>query len=362
MSRFAVFVDAGYFYAAGAVAVSGSPASRHNVSINSTGELARAIADRASGQCANSALLRIYWYDAIQGPRMSLEQATLAKEPGVKVRLGSLNAQGEQKGVDSLVVTDLIELARNKAIADAVVVSGDEDLRIAVQVAQSFGVRVHILAVGDAARNVSPSLQMEADSVESLEPAWLARHLTVRGESTARAATGPQQAQSKQAAAPAAAMSLPEAANAVAQELLRPLQPGDISALFAHFAGDQSVPPEFDRKLIAKTATRIGRQLEAAEKRQIRGVFVTQVRMCADFEVQRRKVLAVGVKNLYPAALHELREFLVSRGLAAKPGFREFYDAWLSSPIVEVGQSVSGPWISAQQIDEMREQLTALRL
>ena len=54
----------------------------------------------------------------------------------VKLRLGQLNSAGQQKGVDSLIVTDLMELARNKAISDAVVVTGDEDIRIAVQIAQ----------------------------------------------------------------------------------------------------------------------------------------------------------------------------------------------------------------------------------
>jgi uncharacterized LabA/DUF88 family protein len=34
-----------------------------------------------------------------------------------------------------LIGTDLIELARNHAISDAVLLSGDEDLRIGVQIA-----------------------------------------------------------------------------------------------------------------------------------------------------------------------------------------------------------------------------------
>ena len=46
---------------------------------------------------------------------------------------------GRQKGVDSLIVTDLIELARNHAISDAVLLAGDEELRIGVQIAQSLG-------------------------------------------------------------------------------------------------------------------------------------------------------------------------------------------------------------------------------
>jgi hypothetical protein len=37
----------------------------------------------------------------------------------VKVRLGFVNSVGEQKGVDWLIVTDMIALARNRAISDA---------------------------------------------------------------------------------------------------------------------------------------------------------------------------------------------------------------------------------------------------
>ena len=74
-------------------------------------------------------LLRVYWYDGTStGP--TAQHLTLAHLDNVKVRLGFVNSVGEQKGVDSLIVTDMITLARNRAISDAVLVSGDEDLQI----------------------------------------------------------------------------------------------------------------------------------------------------------------------------------------------------------------------------------------
>lgn len=106
--------------------------ARRNISIRNVPELIAALKEQASKQCENPSLLCIYWYDAIQGPRMSLEQSMLAHQVGLKLRLGTLNNGGEQKGVDSLIVTDLIELARNRAISDAVILSGDEDLRVSV--------------------------------------------------------------------------------------------------------------------------------------------------------------------------------------------------------------------------------------
>jgi uncharacterized LabA/DUF88 family protein len=275
MRRFAVFVDAGYLLAAGAEAVSGAPARRHNISLRDAKEFTRALVERASAQCSIPDLLRVYWYDAMQGARISLEQSTVAHQAGVKLRLGSLNNAGEQKGVDSLIVTDLIELARNGAIVDAVLVSGDEDLRVAVQVAQTFGVRVHLLAVGDASRNVSPSLQMEADSVDTLDRVWLEQHITVRANAPVPTPPPPPAAGKTLSAVET---SVEDAAAVVAKELLLPVPPGERDALRGHFASNQTVPAEYDRKLIAKTAKLLGRYLESAEMRKIRGVFVKMVK------------------------------------------------------------------------------------
>jgi uncharacterized LabA/DUF88 family protein len=276
MDRFAVFVDAGYFFAAGSQAIRGTSSPRRDISIKDIPALITALADQASRQCEIPSLLRIYWYDAIQGPRMSLEQTGLAHQVGLKLRLGSLNNAGEQKGVDSLIVTDLIELARNNAIADGVLVSGDEDLRVAVQVAQTFGVRVHVLAVGDASRNVSVALQMEADSVAALDKSWLESHLEVSTREAPQVLPQPAQRRTESASGSA---SVEEVADGVADTLLDNLEQQELTALHAHFAGgNQTVPPEYDRKLIAMTANRLDRRLDSSEMRRIRGVFVNNVR------------------------------------------------------------------------------------
>ena len=121
-------------------------------------------------------LLRIYWYDGLLGARPSIEQEELARTDNVKVRLGTVTA-GQQKGVDSLIVTDLIELARNHAISDAVLLSGDEDLRIGVQIAQSFGVRVHLLGIEPSRGNQSNLLRQEADTTDEWSKGQIAEFL-----------------------------------------------------------------------------------------------------------------------------------------------------------------------------------------
>jgi uncharacterized LabA/DUF88 family protein len=270
MNRLAIFVDAGYFFAAGAQAAFSISVPRRSLSIKAVDELVVAITEKACQQAGNSNLLRVYWYDALSGPRPSLDQHTLAMQAGLKLRLGALNSAGEQKGVDSLIITDLIELARNQAIADAVLVSGDEDLRVAVEVAQTFGVRVHILAAGDASRNVSLALQMAADSMESLDAAWFKKYL----ESTST------QPQVREITAPAGqVLALEDAAKQVAQTTVQALDSEQLKQLSKHFETNSTVPPEFDRKFVASVAARCGgAKLSGDQLRTIRGIFVTAVR------------------------------------------------------------------------------------
>ena len=58
--------------------------------------------------------------------------------PLVKLRLGNLNARGQQKGVDAQIRADMEALARHRAITDAVLVAGDEDMVPAVEAAQAL--------------------------------------------------------------------------------------------------------------------------------------------------------------------------------------------------------------------------------
>ena len=107
---------------------------------------------RKSGEVAPGVrLLRTYWYDGLpRANRPTPDQNEISDAADNKLRLGMVNSQGEQKGVDSLIVTDLIELARNRAISDALILSGDEDIRIGVQVAQTYGIRIHLLGIRPA--------------------------------------------------------------------------------------------------------------------------------------------------------------------------------------------------------------------
>ena len=160
--RAATFVDAGYLYKAGSIALTGSEKHREDCELALPGTIAKLQATAAE-RTGNATLLRIYWYDGMRGGRPSAVQEQLAYMDNVKLRLGMVR-DGRQKGVDSLIVTDLIELARNHAISDAILLAGDEDLRIGVQIAQSFGVRVHLVGIEPSRGNQSDLLMQEADT------------------------------------------------------------------------------------------------------------------------------------------------------------------------------------------------------
>src|SRR6266545_2548466 len=116
MMRVAVFVDAGYLFAQGSALLTGQPRPRREVEL----DLDRILSALEELACRLSGvpLLRIYWYDGTDsGP--TPQHLAVAYKPCVKLRLGFVNTAGEQKGVDSLIVTDMITLARNGAMSDA---------------------------------------------------------------------------------------------------------------------------------------------------------------------------------------------------------------------------------------------------
>ena len=181
MDRVAVLVDAGYFFAAGSALVSGSGNQRRDTLIFDEKAALSELETLAQSVAQNSQLLRIYWYDGASrktGP--TAEHSRLAHCNNIKVRLGFLNSAGQQKGVDSLIVTDLVELARNRAVGDVVLLSGDEDVRIGVQLAQSFGVRVHLVGIKPSAGNQSPELRQEADTCTELDSTLLCKIISMR--------------------------------------------------------------------------------------------------------------------------------------------------------------------------------------
>jgi uncharacterized LabA/DUF88 family protein len=186
MERTAVFVDAGWLLAAAALDVLGTPyrdelECNYRALIDSLAECV----DRHSG---GTSRLRTYWYDAAPSGAPTFEHDRIAAFPYVKVRLGRLNRARQQKGVDVLIYHDLLTLARERAIARAYLVAGDEDLREGVAEAQKLGIQVVLLGMPiERGHNQSARLVRECDEFLVLPRQTWEPHCSRRTEATAGA-------------------------------------------------------------------------------------------------------------------------------------------------------------------------------
>lgn len=187
------FVDAGFLQAEGARSL--QLQGRPNMNAAGCVGVLRTFAERE--QCS---LLRVYWYDAEFEPGTELYANqkryfdALASTPGIQLRLGHIkqfvpawhaavkyairacnwdpavfeqrftfHPEREQKGVDTLIVLDMVRLAQRRAYDTAVLVAGDRDLADAVRVVQDEGRRV-ILAHPNGGP-VASELRQLADEV-----------------------------------------------------------------------------------------------------------------------------------------------------------------------------------------------------
>ena len=261
--RFAVFVDAGYLYAAGASAITGhGRTNRTNLELDHHNMLAK-LENLAIHLASEASLLRIYWYDGILQGQRSHAQQELATTDNVKVRLGTVSG-GRQKGVDSLIVTDLIELARNHAISDAVLLSGDEDVRIGVQIAQSFGVRVHLIGIEPSRGNQSDLLREEADTNRELSRTDVGAFLSIRVELERGAE---DQADLHQDSVEVTPSNTDELLQQTAAQLVQTVGEDQLPWLADQLLIQQQwIPGEYDSRLLGTSRGTLGRDLTQTER------------------------------------------------------------------------------------------------
>lgn len=196
MDRCALFVDAGYLLADGAMAVHGT---RHRESVSWDYPGLLQLMSNLSRERTGLPLLRCYWYEATVEGRRTPEHDALADIPGLKLRLSRIRP-GRREGVDAQVHRDLMTLARNSAICDAVVVSGDEDLAQVVCDAQDLGIRVTVVHItADGGWAVSRTLRQESDDLIEIGGGHLRPYVNLVTGS-AEAANGHQPVSNGQAA------------------------------------------------------------------------------------------------------------------------------------------------------------------
>jgi uncharacterized LabA/DUF88 family protein len=176
LARYAVMVDVGYIYAAAGELLFGT-SSRRDFRVDAVGLISSIT--KYADESFRGELLRVYWYDAARDRVPTIDQRVVAQMAWVKLRLGNLNARGQQKGVDANIRADMEALARHRAITDAVLIAGDEDMVPAVEAAQAFGVRVHLWGIEPPyGTNQAERLVWESDTVDVLDGGFLRPYFT----------------------------------------------------------------------------------------------------------------------------------------------------------------------------------------
>ncbi len=257
MDRCAVFVDAGYLFASGGLLC-------HNT--RKRGELALDEVQLLSWLCreaqahAKVEILRTYWYDGARSGIPTESQKRIAARPGVKLRLGRVNGAGQQKGVDALIYRDLITLATERAITDAYLLSGDEDLREGVKAAQDRGVRVTLIGIpAPSGFNQSEELCWEVDDQLTLDKSDLSGFLELIAQPAPAAGAQPQ--------------SSPTAAGAAFASTW--LSSSDPVAAAALLAERPRIPTPLDAELMrsAESEMQVSLRNDQAAKREVRRAF-----------------------------------------------------------------------------------------
>lgn len=273
MERVAAFVDAGYFWVQLSYLLYGEKRKREDILIDAP-KMRESLINEIHSQFSDCSLLRIYWYDGRDPRGLVTEQhQALARLDDIKMRYGTLNAYGQQKGVDGLLMADLLALAQNRAITSAIILSGDADLAPGVGAAQMLGVRIHRLGINGQSAS-SPILLAEVD--KNIE--WARDAI----ESFARKADFQDARIISMPVAPLAEEDAPaedpDAAPAPLTDKQRRLL--DLNAvLFTASLSDaernaillnQSIPPELDKRLLFQSKLTMRHFLSPEEKMALR--------------------------------------------------------------------------------------------
>jgi uncharacterized LabA/DUF88 family protein len=162
VDRCALFVDASYVLADGAMAVHGT---RRGESVSWDYEGLLQLLSGLATERTGLPLLRCYWYEATADGRRTAEQDALADLPGIKLRVARIRP-GRREGVETEIHRDLTTLARNNAVSDALVVSAEEDLTQVITDVQDLGMRVTVVHIAvDGNWTISRALRQESDDI-----------------------------------------------------------------------------------------------------------------------------------------------------------------------------------------------------
>ncbi|MDI9408886.1 MAG: NYN domain-containing protein [Candidatus Pacebacteria bacterium] len=185
MARLSILIDSGYLVNSARKILSSAPSDDHRVVIDFDGlhshlsELAARIAPKAS-------LDRLRWYSGYSRKRgYTRKQQAVIDHCDYFADLLPNYEDGSQKGVDSAITADLIDMGLEESISDIILLSGDADylpgLSKAKQYGRLRGLRVFVLGIerNDGEASVSVELMDQAYSIFWWDAAKLAEFITV---------------------------------------------------------------------------------------------------------------------------------------------------------------------------------------
>ncbi len=150
--------------------------------------------------------------------------------------------------------------------------SGDEDVRVGVQIAQNYGVRVHLLGIHPARGSQSHQLMQESDTTTEWGKDEIRRFLSIKEGDQKSESSAPQDKSNL-----IVGINIPIDANAKIEESTREfvnrLEPTELHGIDTYWETERGVPVDIDRKLLPTCRDAIGRPLDNSEKRLMRSFF-----------------------------------------------------------------------------------------
>lgn len=288
-TQVAVFVDAGYLFALGSIALSGHTSKRESIGVDSEVFL-REIKSLVRQLTGAKPLLRVYWYETSTSNRvLGNEHVQIGQTNEIKLRIVPLHQHNFRTAVTSAIARDLAELGRNGAISDALLLARNDALRTGIEFSQSYGVRVHMLEIFAEQDSEFSSICSDADTNTAWQQSDVEKFLIDQDHSTGmevdhamrnltKAATSAPNLSaaavfSPQAPIRAISDDTRDAIHNVVIEYVEQLYDEELEACLGYWRNGRGIPNSYDKSLLFECRNALERNLSEDERVIMRSSF-----------------------------------------------------------------------------------------
>ena len=288
-TQVAVFVDAGYLFALGSIAIAGQTSKRERIGVKSDVFLAeiKSLARQLTGA---KPLLRVYWYETSTSNRvLGSEHVHIGRTNEIKLRIVPLHQHNFRTAVPSAIARDLAELGRNGAISDALLLARNDALRTGVEFTQSYGVRVHMLEIFAEQDSEFSALSSDADTNTAWRRTDVQKFLLEQDlatiadyDTTPRMLQSPSPIEGSSSTESNYEPQLPsreipeetrDAIHNVVIEYIEQLYDEELDACMGYWRNGRGVPNSYDKSLLFECRNTLERNLTEDERVVMRSSF-----------------------------------------------------------------------------------------